>query len=197
MKHATQILTALLPLLIAVTGCELFSTRDPASPLTNSSTFIPATSADIVIQNLKSAIAEKNTVNYLRCLVDTLNSSRTFQFIPTAASAGRYAATFASWSMASEQAYFSSLVAHTQPSAASVLALNGTFTVLASDSAIYDGDYQCTFQHGVSGVPESVRGNLQFIIGVDKNSTWGITRWIDHPIGSEPSWSELKGRFAN
>jgi hypothetical protein len=183
--------------LLPAGGCDLFSTRDPEPPSGGGSTFIPATTADIVIQNLKNAISEKNTVNYLRCFIDTLHSSRSFLFVPTASAAGRYAAAFVSWSLASERAYFSSLVAHTPATAVSMLSINGSFTLQASDSAIYEGDYLLAFPHGISGSPESTRGTLQFVIAIDRNSTWGITRWTDIPIGSEPSWSELKGRFAN
>lgn len=186
-----------LGLLVWSGGCELFSTRDPEPPKGGSSAFIPATSADLVIQNLKNAISERNTVNYLRCFVDTLSSGRSFEFIPTAAAAGRYASAFASWSLASERAWFSSLSAYLQPSASSVLNLNGTFSILASDSAVYQGDYQLVFPHGIAGVPETTRGNLQFVIAIDRNSTWGITRWTDNPIGNDPAWSEIKGRFAN
>jgi hypothetical protein len=183
--------------LLGAAGCDLFSTRDPEPPDSGGSSFIPATTADIVIQNLKGAIAEKNAVNYLRCFVDTLNSSRSFTFIPTASAAGRYAAAFSSWSLASERAYFSSLVAQTPASGVPLLTVNGAFVVQASDSAVYESEYTLYFPHGISGAPETTRGHVQFVITIDRNSIWGITRWTDNPLGTDASWSELKGRFAN
>lgn len=187
----------LVGLLAAFMGCDVFSTRDPKKPTTGSSTFIPPTSFDLVLTNLQNAITERNTENYLRCFVDTLSSNRSFQFIPTASAAGRYATVFSAWSLQSERSYFSSLAALTPTSAASSLFLSGGFSIVSSDSAVYNGDYQLTFPHGIAGVSESFRGNVQFVLATDRNSFWSIVRWIDNTTGSEVAWSELKGRFAN
>jgi hypothetical protein len=189
----------IMMLLVAISaaGCDLFGTRDPEPPQGGGSTFVPPTSPDLVLTNMAHAISEKNVVNYMRCFVDTLNSSNSYSFVPTAAASAQYAATFSSWTLQSERSYFSGLAASTPASATPVLILSGGFSVVTSDSAVYAGDYQLTFQHGISGVPETVRGNVQFIIAIDRNSFWGLTRWIDNPIGSEPPWSDLKGRFSN
>lgn len=180
-----------------LSGCELFSTRDPEPPSSGSSTYTPPTSPDLVLTNLRNAVLEKNTENYLRCLVDTLNSSRAFAFFPASAAAARYPSAFQSWSLQSEKSYFSALVAITPKNAASVLILTGGFTMVASDSALYACDYQATFLHGIAGVPETVRGNLQLVLAPDRNSFWSIVRWTDIALAAEPSWSEWKGRFSN
>lgn len=186
-----------LLLLITTAGCELFETRDPEPPSSGSSTFIPPTSVDLVLENLTNAIAEKNTENYLRCLVDTLSSDQRFEFIPTASAAGRYATTFVDWSLQSERAWFAAMKAFAEDDAPSNLVLNGAFSVITADSAVYEGGYDLTFRHGVSGVAETVRGTLQFILHTDRNSIWSISRWTDIPLNDETSWSEWKGRFAN
>jgi len=178
-------------------GCGLFDTRDAEAPNTGGSHFVPPTSPDIVIDNLEQAISEKNTENYMRCLPDTLSSDTRFVFIPTAAAAGRYPTSFLNWSLQSERSYFSALKAFTDPNSSSSLHLEGGFSVLAADSAIYEADYTVIFRHGVSDVPESVSGNLQFVLRPDRNFFWSITRWIDNPVSGNPSWSEWKGRFAN
>ncbi len=69
--------------------------------------------------------------------------------------------------------------------------------MITSDSATYNADYQLTFQHGISGIPETVHGNLQFYLATDRNKIWSIYQWIDINIGQEAGWSELKGRFGN
>ncbi|MBN1448596.1 MAG: hypothetical protein JXA28_11750 [Bacteroidetes bacterium] len=184
-------------LLLLLTGCGLFETRDPQAPSSGSSTFVPPTSPDLVIENLENAVSEKSTENFVRCLVDTLNSERGYTFIPTAAAAGRYAVTFSAWSLQSERAWFAAMKAFAEETAASSLVLSGTFSVIAADSAIYEGMYDCTFRHGVSGISETVRGTLQFIMHTDRNSIWSIARWTDIPIPDQTSWSEWKGRFAN
>ncbi len=187
----------ILVLALAAAGCDLFGTRDPEPPSSGSSTFVPPTSPDLVITNLENAVAEKSTENFLRCLVDTLSSSQRYAFIPTAAAAGRYAATFAVWSLQSERAWFSAMKAFSEEDAPSSLALTGGFSIIAADSAIYEGEYDLTFRHGVSSVSENARGTLQFIMHTDRNSIWSITRWTDIPRDEATSWSEWKGRFAN
>lgn len=178
-------------------GCGLFETRDPEPPTTGSSTFVPPTAPDIVLSNLENAVAEKNTENYIRCLVDTLNSDRRFLFIPTTTAAGRYAGTFADWSIQSERSWFSAMKAFAPRDASASLSLQGQFSVTASDSAIYEGGYEMTYRHGVSNISETVRGTLQFVLHIDRNSIWSITRWSDIPLPDATSWSEWKGRFAN
>ncbi len=182
---------------ILLAGCGLFETRDPEPPTSGSSTFVPPTSPDLVLENLRNAAAEQSTENFLRCLVDTLNSDQRYEFIPTAAAAGRYATTFASWSLQSERAWFAAMKAFAEDNAPSSLVLTGDFSVIAADSAIYEGSYDFTFRHGVSNLAETVRGTLQFVMHTDRNSIWSITRWTDLPVTDETSWSEWKGRFAN
>lgn len=201
LRTARILLTASCILLTAscilLSGCGLFETRDPEPPTSGSSTFVPPTSPDLVLENLQNAVAEQSTENFLRCLVDTLNSDQRYEFIPTAASAGRYASTFASWSLQSERAWFAAMKAFAEDDASSSLVLAGEFSVIAADSAIYEGSYDFTFRHGVSNLAETVRGSLQFIMHSNRNSIWSITRWTDFPITDETSWSEWKGRFAN
>lgn len=187
----------LLGLLLAAAGCDLFETREPEPPSSGSSTFVPPTSPDLVLDNLENAVAEKSTENYLRCLVDTLNSDQRYLFIPTAAAAGRYAATFSHWSLQSERAWFAAMKAFSENDAPSNLVLTGSFAVIAADSAIYEGSYLFTYRHGVGSVSETVKGTLQFVMHTDRNSIWSITRWTDIPFNEETSWSEWKGRFAN
>ena len=184
-------------LMTGVAGCGLFSTRDPEPPTSGSSSFTPPTSPDIVLSNLEHAVAEKNAENYVRCLVDTLNSERRFAFTPTAAAAGRYPSTFLNWSLQSERSYFSSLLALTPKEASTSLTVSGGFTVLASDSAMFTGTYSMSIPHGVNGIATTVRGTVQFLLAPNRNSLWGIVEWIDTPLANETSWSEWKGRFAN
>jgi hypothetical protein len=190
-------MACLLILILGFGGCGLFDTREPEPPTTGSSTFIPPTAPEIVLSNLEHAVAEINTENYIRCMVDTLNSERRFLFIPTTPAAGRYAGTFADWSMQSERSWFSAMKAFAPRDASASLTLLGSFLVTAADSALYEGRYEMTWRHGVSNVSETVQGTLQFIMHTDRNSIWSITRWTDISLPDATSWSEWKGRFAN
>jgi hypothetical protein len=184
--------------LLGAAGCGLFDTRTPEPPNETHSNFLPPTSAEIVLQNFQAAIREKDASNYLRCFVDTLNSTRSYRYIPTATAAGKYASVFSNWTLQSERSYFTSLTTFVpQGTAPSLVLANGSFTGVSSDSATYFAEYTLTMPHGLTGIPETVRGNIQLVIAVNRNTFWEIVTWNDLQHNDEPSWSELKGRFAN
>jgi hypothetical protein len=183
--------------MLLASGCGLFETRDPEPPSVRGSGFVPPTQPTTVLENLQRAVAEKNASDYLRCMVDTLSSERSYQFIPSAGAAARYASTFADWSLQSEQSYFANLTALAPEGSPSSLILTGGFDLLASDSAVYNAEYELTFRHGVADAPEVLTGTLQFTLATDRSNFWSIVKWTDLPKGTDPSWSDLKGRFAN
>ncbi|MDP3582568.1 MAG: hypothetical protein Q8S39_11595, partial [Ignavibacteria bacterium] len=55
----------ILILLVILTSCDMFSTREPELPTTSSSTQVPATTPDILFSNFKSSIEEKIIDNYI------------------------------------------------------------------------------------------------------------------------------------
>ncbi len=190
------ILTLLL--LAGVAGCGLFDTREPETPTDSHSDFIPPTTPDIVLQNFRAAIRARDVSNFLRCFVDTLNSSRSYRFVPTATAASRFPTVFGSWSLQSERSWFLSLTTFIPTSTPPSLTLsNGAFTSVSSDSSVYFSEYELTMAHGMRGIPETVRGNIQLVIAQNRNTMWEIVTWIDVQRGEDAGWSELKGRFAN
>ncbi len=193
----TLLIAWTLFILLAAHGCGIFSTRNPEEPIAASDTYQPPVSPEIVLENLAASIRERNSNNYLRCLVDTVSSERRFRFIPTSDAAGRYASVFASWNLQSEQSYFQNIIAVTPADAQSSLALNGSFQVLTSDSSLYFADYILVVRHGLSGIPETYSGRLQFTLATDRNQFWSIVQWEDIEQAGKASWSDLKGRFSN
>jgi hypothetical protein len=179
-------------------GCGIFDTRTPEPPTNTHSEFIPPTTPEIVLQNFQYAIRDKDVNNYMRCFVDTLNSTRSYRFIPTASASSRFPTVFSAWSLQSEKSWFNALMTFVpESSSPSLTLLNGVFTGVSSDSATYYASYQLTIPHGLAGVPELVQGNLQLVIGVNRSTYWEIATWLDLPRETEASWSDLKGRFAN
>jgi len=104
---------------------------------------------------------------------------------------------FKNWDLNSERDYFQNLKSQTPANASSNLFLTGSFQSILSDSALYNADYLINFQHTAPGKPQQGKGNLQFFLAPDRNHYWAIYLWIDAKIGSEVSWSELKGTFSN
>ena len=182
---------------LTLSACGLLETREPQPPSQTSSTFIPPTSPSIVLDNLVSAIRERNTDNYIRCLVDSSFSDKRFSFVPTQEAQSQYFTVFNSWSPSAERGYFENLKSLTPSTATTLLFFsNQKFESVQSDSALFSATYDLVFQHNVSGVPQEAKGALQFYMATDRNRLWMIYRWVDLKTGSDFSWSEMKGRFS-
>ncbi len=180
-------------------GCNLFEPRDPEAPSQTSDSFIPPTDPDVVIENLQNAIAQKNSVNYVRCFADPTRSTRPFQFSPSPDAGSRYASVFAYWTVDQEKTYFQNLVARTtgKVNAYSNLLLTHRVVTLTADSAIQSYDYTLTFEHTDPSFPTVATGNLQFVLGLDNTNSWVIYRWSDFKTTGDVQWSHFKGKFSN
>jgi hypothetical protein len=186
-----------LALALLVSGCGIFETRTPEAPQEGRSDFQPPTSPDIVVQNLVSAIADRDVNNYLACLSDTTFGARSFRFLPSTNAARQYESIFQAWEKNSEQYYFNNLTSQSNTSSSSALILSSeTLLPQGSDSAYYSANYTLLWPNKVSGNPQQVQGNLQFYLGVDRSSSWSIYRWVDSGIGDSLTWSDLKARFS-
>jgi hypothetical protein len=194
-KLTTPLLIIGLSLTLA--ACGILETRTPQPPAQTSSTFVPATSPSIVLDNLINAVRERNTDNYIRCLVDSNFSDKKFSFVPTQQAQAKYAIKFNSWSVSSERGYFENLKSQTPSTATTLLFFSSQqFVSVQSDSALFTGAYDLVFQHDLSGVLQEAKGTLQFYMATDRNKLWMIYRWVDLQTGSDFSWSEMKGRFS-
>ena len=185
--------------LVLGSGCNLFEPRDPEPPSQSSDSFIPPTDPDIVIENLQNAIAQKNSVNYVRCFADPSRTARPFQFFPSPDAGSRYASVFAIWTVDQEKTYFQNLVARSagKVNAYSNLLLSHRVATVTGDSAVYTYDYTLTFEHTDASFPTVAIGNLQFVLGLDNNNAWVIYRWNDYKTTSDVTWSHFKGKFSN
>src|SRR5512145_2681132 len=114
-KNCRTILSLHRSILLAITfsilcACENpFVTRVPEPPEGSGSRWIPPFSAEIVIENLRNTISDRNGENYLRCFSDSSRVSRRFQFIPEITVANNNPGAFVNWSLAQERDYFSQL----------------------------------------------------------------------------------------
>jgi hypothetical protein len=194
-QSSRVVLLSTLTLLVVLSGCDLLQTRSPENPSQAGSTFVPPTSADIVVTNLQASIREKNKQNYLRCLVDTTISNRTFEFTPTVEARANNPGVFEGWTIASEDQYFKNLSESRSDGLSSLDLSNTTTNALAGDEVLFSGKYRLIFQHQNSSVAQEARGNLQFYISRDQQGTWSIYRWIDLRDTSDVTWSDIKASF--
>lgn len=191
-----------LPTLLAFStmlfSCENpFATRAPEPPKNTGSRFVPPFSAEIVLENLRNAINDRNVENYLRCFVDSTRAGERFQFEPDAAVNNQYPEVFRQWGLAQERDYFSQLRAALPSDSLRSLRLDSLQTIIFSDSAQFVRAYELNVRHRQqsSGVPGQVRGELRFWLNKNPFGEWSIYRWADFATGQSPTWSALKVAF--
>jgi hypothetical protein len=185
-------LTYFILLSLLITSCDLLSTRDPETPDAGRSSFIPATTPDLLFTNLTNSFKEKVVENYVGCFVDPSFLNNNYLYIPSAGSGIQFD-VFLDWNVYSERQYFNNVQAATTENSPIVLQLLNEISNIAGDSAIYQYEY-------VLSVPfqeesELYKGNCKFHIRNDSRSQWVITRWEDIKDQEYPSWSELKGQY--
>lgn len=183
---------------VAMLGsCTLFSTREPENPITNRSAHQVPTSPDIVVQNLLTAIREKNPANYASCFVgDSVAGIPTlYSFQPSADAQSLYPALFANWSVENEQRYFASLLLDLDNTTIPSVELQpSASTIVEPSSSIYTYDYTLIPQQ------QLYRGKMRLTIIRLANGNWAIHQWTDESLPnqqSEQTWSFLKAAYGN
>ncbi len=201
-----RIFTNMIVVLITtffLVSCDMFSTREPELPSSGKSTFIPATEPNIVIENFKNALLEKNTDNYVSCFADTTSKSKTsFSYVASGAGLAAFPSTFDYWGIDSERRYFNSLIGNIHSDLSILLVLSSTkLDFVSPDSTLFIADYQLQTPHNITDLPKEFRGSLQFTLSKQSNGLWTINRWIDNnPKLTDTvtySWSILKARLSN
>jgi len=192
-KRYNKILLLLLAVIV-FKGCGIFETRTPEIPSQVRSTFVPPTTPDLLLTNLKYSLLEKNSDNYIKCITPAR-----YSYVPDSKSQLIYGTIFQNWNQTSERNYFSNLVSQTNIDATSTLFLdNPSTTTITPDSVIYKADYIVVFQHNKSSVPKSAIGNLTLTLKADESSLFYINKWEDfRKHDTDFTWSELKANFSN
>ncbi len=183
----------ILLLIISISGCDILSTRDPEKPELARTNLLPATTPQILFNNLIESLSQKITENYLACFADSSLSFSTYKFYPAPGAITKYS-VLSEWVKDSERRYFNNLktaILESQPITLTLLNENSN---MQGDSAVYQFDYFITLQLK-NNDQEIYKGNAQFKIQIDRNNTWVITEWTDISIQGYASWSELKGRY--
>jgi hypothetical protein len=184
-------------LITAISGCDIFKTREPENPVQSRNTWIPATTIEILLDNFKSSLNEKSTENYLRCLVDSTLTGKSFEFIPSVESFANYSVIFLSWKLQSERTYFENLKSKLKDESGITLSLfNEDRGTILGDSVNYSADYLLIVNHSVENLPKEFQGHLQFTLMRDVKGEWSILRWKDNKKNENLTWSDLKGRFS-
>ena len=85
-------------LLFSAVSCDIFETRDAEPPDQSRSNFQPATSPEILIQNLINSFSDKDAVNYQNTFITDL-SNRVFIFVPSSTALSRFQNIWPTWNI--------------------------------------------------------------------------------------------------
>ncbi|NNE70958.1 MAG: hypothetical protein HKN29_11435 [Rhodothermales bacterium] len=175
--------------LMLLAGCSLFTTREPEPPATESGTFAQPDAPEQVIDNIRNAIAELNTLNYRRSLSEDL------VFRPTATAEARDA-IWTGWGRAEEEQYFNTLVAAAAGSEGHGLVLNDqSLTVVDVARFQLDATYVLNVNHRRPDASTMVQGRLIWQIIQRADGLWELAEWTDQELAGSATWSDLKAEF--
>lgn len=179
---------------LSLTSCDLLTTRNAEQPDTLANSNIPATSPDILFQNLKSSLEEKVLENYMQCFVDSSYSKKKFRFIPSSGSISQFP-VLANWNLESERQYFKNQKTISKQGNSITFILTNQFNTQFGDSAVYQFDYKLNISVNDQTINGECQGTMQFKISLDSRNQWMIVEMDDFKKNSFQSWSELRGRI--
>jgi hypothetical protein len=179
--------------LIFLAGCDIFETRQAERPVTSRSSFEFPASPEIVVQNLTNALQEKNSQDYVACLVDTNYLSKSYSFIPSSGTGSVYPALAGDWSVKSEEQYVKNVIVKLSSEQKITLTLSNEKYYKGVDSMVYTADYKIQLPQNFTN--NSFQGSLNFTMMMDSRSEWVITRWTDIKSSTNLCWSDMKGLY--
>ncbi len=181
-----------ISILLFIAGCDLFTTRSPEEPTISRASFTPATTPEILFENLKSSFQEKIVENYVACFVDPVYTERNFRFIPSAGAA-TYPVNWEEWNIRSEEQYFRKMISEVVEDSRINLNLEIKIASPRGDSANYEIEYNLLLEPKSETLQSIYEGSLEFKIIRDERNQWVIAEWRDFQKEDLPSWSDLKG----
>lgn len=184
----------ILLLIILLSACDLFMTRDPEDPAERKSNFQSAFIPDIVIENLINSFSDKNVQNYLACFVDTSFSARSFHFQPSSEALSQYQFLGQGWNLSDEQRYLNSVIASVPADFPLILSFSDETYSRSGDTVVYSASYSINLPF-IQPEQSVYNGNVQFNMTNDARSVWVIYYWQDIKSPNIQSWSELKGKY--
>ena len=176
-------------LALLITSC--FKTRPVEPPSSSSSDWVSPTDYTILLDNLKTAIAQRNTQNYLRCF-----DQESLKFEPASSLFNNNESIWLNWASPDEQAYFDNMIADLAVTSGNSLSLiEQDLQDVSADSLRYVGDYNLRINHPDTSITTFFKGQVQLVIKLNSFNEWAIQRWRDLETHPDSSWSLLKLKY--
>ncbi|MGE5432731.1 MAG: hypothetical protein ACM3QX_16730 [Syntrophomonadaceae bacterium] len=175
--------------LLTLSSCEIFNTRNSEDPHTPRGSYQPATTTEILIQNLQNSFKDKLNDNYMACFSD-----KVFSFSPSAGSVSKYS-FLQTWTRQDEGQFFNNLINSVPQNSIITLSFSNPETNPQGDSTSFTAGYEISVPFLDEQKPRFYKGSLHFTMIRDNKLQWVISYWMDIQNEQYPSWSELKGRL--
>jgi hypothetical protein len=184
----TRVVFLFLTATLLLSGCGLFSTRNPEAPnATQSSWSTPRVAMD-VLTNMAATMKERDAVYYMRSF-DTEHFQ--FEADPVSLSGNP---SLSPWGYDRESRYINSLLsggALPATSQATVVFTSITETPSA-DSTVLRAHYDLTANVTLTGAPHEVAGTAEFVMRIGGDGYLQIFRWRDFRTEGQSTWSDFK-----
>ncbi|TAE60300.1 MAG: hypothetical protein EAZ89_01645 [Bacteroidetes bacterium] len=182
---------ALLYALLCLGCLSCFRIRPVEPPDSSVSEWVSPTDYEILLNNLRTAIAQRNVQNYQRCF-----DPEFFRFTPAASLYNDNESIWQNWSLQDEQTWIENVFgALTSPSGNSLILEEVDLQDVTSDSLRYVGTYQLRMNHSDTSLTTLFQGQIQLLIRQNSFNEWEIRRWADVETQPDSSWSQLKLRY--
>ncbi len=191
--RATMVVSLLL-----VVSCDLFTTRTPELPEgTGNAGWQFPESPEIVLSNLRSAMARRSSADYTRLFVPANHALPAYDFQPDPGSAAANPGIFEEWNITREQKHSQSLFAPTNLPLDSLVLLELILDrrSLIGDTASLSCGYTLYIGHKIDGRPREFEGRAEFRLLRIDGGGWYIFIWSDTRASGEACWSDLKVLF--
>lgn len=194
-KKYLQYLKPLLPVMVFLSlACDNpFAIRKAEEPKSPSSSWILPDSHNSVLINLRNAIKEKNTDNFMACLVDPDHSDEKYVFVPDPEILASHPDVFLDWGREKEEVAIKQAFFHVpNDSSASLEFYEDIKEIITADSAVTVKQYRLVLQNTLEGLPSIYEGQVEFRFKEDQRGWWIIYYWRDSSISDFEPWTFLK-----
>lgn len=181
-------------LFLSISGCELFDTREPESPVGLSIPREPLLEPQDALDNIIEAFSDRNASNYMYSFASPSNSDTIFRFVPDITSASYDSVVFEDWGYAKEYNFISNLLSNYSIHADSTASISfEADNILPGESyPIYQEKYAIIIGSSNPELPREYSGIANITFDRNNNFDWVIIKWEDERIPDFPSLTDLK-----
>jgi len=181
--------------MLLLSGCELFTTREPEPPTgASGGDWVFPSEPCIVLDNLQSAVGRRSSVDYMRSF--GIGAVESFSFIPDPKTNANFPGRFDGWDLARERKFVESIFTKVTLPNDSIAELNLEVdrSTELGDSAEITARYNLHLGHDLDEGPREMEGRAEFSLRRGNDGGWRIGTWTDfRSIGS--CLSDLKRLF--